>query len=319
MILAAGYGSRLRPLTLTTPKPLVKFLDKPVLEYALKNIMAAGISDIAINCSYLGEKIMNYVDNLELPIQIKVFSENPVPFGSAGCYLALDQWREKRDLLVVNGDLIFDFCLKSLLQVHKEFSPLATLGILPEQGPGPGQVFMQSDKVQFIGKPNPDSPEKNQNATTVHGFTGIQILSDSFLEQIPRAIPSEIIPFYQELLNQESLVIGKKLNGFWADIGSLSSLHAAQIAWLGKKTGDFRDTYCESDTGSSDSLPSFISKRAFVHPQAKIDGGSIVLKNAVIEAGVHIKNSLVYENSIIKAHQTIQNRLVTSDTSIQLT
>jgi MurNAc alpha-1-phosphate uridylyltransferase len=112
MILAAGRGERMRPLTLTTPKPLLAVAGKPLIEWHLEHLARAGITDVAINISWLGDRLRNAVgDGRRHGLSITWFDEGPEPLEAAGGIINALGFFANEPFVVVNGDIFTDYAL----------------------------------------------------------------------------------------------------------------------------------------------------------------------------------------------------------------
>src|SRR5918996_1228502 len=118
MILAAGYGTRLRPLTDTLPKPLVPILNRPLLEYTIACIRAAGIREIVVNLHYRGEQIRQWLGTGERLGVAVTYSEEQEILGSAGGGRRVRSFFASDPALIIHGDLLFDVYLRALIQYH---------------------------------------------------------------------------------------------------------------------------------------------------------------------------------------------------------
>ena len=134
IIMAGGEGSRLRPLTCDCPKPMVRFLDKPILEYALLHLKAHGVTDVGITLGYLPDRIKDaFGDGESLGISLRYYTERQ-PLGTAGGV------KQAQDMLtetfcVLSGDGITDIDLSQALAWHKERGALATLVLKHVENP----------------------------------------------------------------------------------------------------------------------------------------------------------------------------------------
>src|ERR687888_2415081 len=134
LILAGGKGTRLRPLTVYTPKPIVPICNRPFLLYHIDTPRRAGVTDITLSLSYQPEKIEQRLsDGSEFGVKLKYTAE-PQPMGTAGAYkFAEDLIREPT--VVFNGDVLTDLDLKAVIRQHKERKATATIVLTPVQNP----------------------------------------------------------------------------------------------------------------------------------------------------------------------------------------
>lgn len=219
VVLAAGFGQRLHPLTEKCPKPLLPFMGVPILEIILRRLAQSHFSQVAINTHYLSHCIETYLD-AHPPKNLAVhLSFEPHILGTAGVFRPLSVWREEEDILVHNADVITDFPLEACMS-SVESNTWATMGLLAEPNPTEkNQIWVTRGNVEAIGDSAPIS--QAAEAYTSHGFSCIHTLSAKFLREIENSTNASIIPFYQKALAEQ-----KKIHAaippllFWADVGT---------------------------------------------------------------------------------------------------
>ncbi len=197
LILAGGYGTRLRPLTFTKPKPLVEFANKPILWHQVKALVEVGVTEVILAINYQPESMIEYMKELEKEFGIKVTASiETEPLGTAGpIRLAKERLlanSTQEDFFVFNSDIICQFPLKKMLEFHKARKAEGTIMVTQVEDPSRYGVilFDESGQIQeFIEKPS--KPISNKiNA-------GLYILNKSVIDRIPERLTSierEIFP-----------------------------------------------------------------------------------------------------------------------------
>ena len=167
MILASGFGKRIRPLTLNCPKPLLKFGDKPILEHIVLKAKSEGFNKFIFSINYLGHKINNFFSNGEdWNVKIKYIKENK-PLGTAGS-LSLLNPKPKKPFIVCNGDIVSDIRFENLLNFHKKNKSIATMAVKPHELQNPyGVVKVNGNTITNL-KEKPIS--KSYINTGVYAF-----------------------------------------------------------------------------------------------------------------------------------------------------
>ena len=199
-ILAAGYGTRLRPLTDVLPKPLLPCMGVPVIELALAQLHRHRLTEVAINTHYL-PKAFNYLAD-----RLTIFHEQQL-LGSAGFLTTIGEWLGDDDLLVYNGDIVSDLDFTSLCQLHRTNKALLTLALLKYPVP-PMRRFTVSDaEIASFG------------SVGTHGFACAQIMSPEFIDLVCKANFSEITDAYRVVIGQQK-VCAYIHDGLWFDIGN---------------------------------------------------------------------------------------------------
>ena len=228
LVLAAGFGTRLKPLTDTMPKPLVPVAGIPMIFYTLALLKKNGIRDIIINLHHLGGKIRKVIGNGKvLGLNIRYSNEPEILGTGGGIRKVLPLLGNVKDLLVINGDVVINADLKSLIKAHKSNPAIATLALreAPEQAQYGLLHYRQGQITSILGKPLPDTKSK-----TAH-FTGLHILKIAPLKQLPLQKQLCVVQDYYV----PALKAGQRLNawvlkGYWSDCGTHTAIAQTAIA-----------------------------------------------------------------------------------------
>ncbi|MBO0723740.1 MAG: NDP-sugar synthase, partial [Blastocatellia bacterium] len=217
LILAGGEGTRLRPLTVYTPKPVVPIVNRPFLFYQIDLLKRAGIKDITLALGYQPHKIEDiFGDGQEFGVNIRYVVETTM-LGTAGAYKnAASQVR--RTTVVFNGDIITDANLKEVVDFHREKKAVATIVLTPVKNPSIYGLVETDDEghvLRFIEKPKAEEITVN----TINA--GIYVLEPSILNFIPEdekfSFEYQLFP---ALLAAKQPVFGFTWSGYWMDIGT---------------------------------------------------------------------------------------------------
>jgi len=181
MILAAGEGTRLRPLTFETPKVLLPVAGRPLVEYTIAWLRSHGISQVAVNLYHLGDKIRDFLgDGSRFGMEI-IYSPEETLLGTAGGVKRMESFFSGT-FVIVYGDVLTDFNLSEMIAFHKETKAKATLSIFKEpERPGAGIIEMDNKGriLSFVEKPPPSSTLSSLS----NG--GIYILEKEVLNYVP--------------------------------------------------------------------------------------------------------------------------------------
>ncbi|HET8870558.1 MAG TPA: NDP-sugar synthase [Aquabacterium sp.] len=233
LILAAGQGTRIRPLTKGMPKPMIPILGKPVLEYLIEHLARHGIREIMINVAYHHWKIENYFGDghrwgVEIGYSYEGVREHgeivPRPLGSAGGMRKIQDFSHFFDetTLVICGDALIDLDLTAAIQEHhdkKAVASVITLEVPQDQVKNYGVVVAEGDGLvrSFQEKPKPEEALSNLAST------GIYLFEPAVLEMIPRDkefdIGSQLFPM---LVAQQLPFYAQKRPFHWIDIGKVT-------------------------------------------------------------------------------------------------
>lgn len=322
IILAGGEGTRLRPLTYTTPKPMAPLTGKPILEHIIALLARHGISDICITIRYLSEAIREYFsDGSKLGVRLSYNVERE-PLGTAGAVRACTDFIGKDDVLVISGDAATTADLTQAVKFHSLRRAEATILLSKADNPRLyGSVFTNKDGrvVRFLEKP------KDGASCSELVNTGIYVLS----AQVPELIPAgRRCDFAQELfpsmIKSGRRVFAHEALGYWKDIGNCDAYLCANFDALSGKlpllqhpAGSKRRIWVHSHIPKDVSIiePCFIGsnvdmgKKAVIGPYVFIGDGSSVGRGAKIRNSVLISSS-VKEASFVKDSLVCNNTCV---------
>ena len=208
MILAAGRGERLRPLTDKTPKPLIEVAGKSLIEYHLINLAAAGFKEIIINTAWLAEKIHQQLgDGERYGVSIQ-YSDEETALETAGGIINALPLLDDGPFLVVNGDIWCDFDFTTLPKLNDSAQAHLVLVSNPDHNQD-GDFALLDNLIKNTGE-------------SMHTYSGIGIYSsDFFLSQSSGSVP--LAPIIRNKCN-DGLVSGQFYNGLWTDVGTLERL-----------------------------------------------------------------------------------------------
>jgi MurNAc alpha-1-phosphate uridylyltransferase len=205
MILAAGKGERMRPLTLTTPKPLVRAGGVPLIEYHLKALAIAGFTDIVINHAWLGQQIESYLgDGSQYGLRIQYSPEGEPLETGGGIFRALPLLGDEA-FLVVNGDIWTDYDFSVL---HQPIAGLAHLVLAANPAHHPTGDFTLVDGQVRDGQPDTDTLT----------YSGIAVLHPQLFDGCS-AGAFKLAPLLRKAM-ADGQVTGERLNGHWVDVGT---------------------------------------------------------------------------------------------------
>jgi mannose-1-phosphate guanylyltransferase/phosphomannomutase len=323
MILAAGLGSRLRPLTSHLPKPLVPILNRPLLWYLIGQIKAAGIEEIALNLHYHGGQIRDWLGHgHQFGVDV-TYSDEAHLLGSAGGVRRLRDFFGRDSALVIHGDILFDVDLAAVIQYHLSHSAQATLVLHPEHRRydyGKIRVNACGEIGQFV----------QHHAPWVSGplidtvFTGVQVIAPEVLDVIPDVSTGFLTTdVYPDLLSHSSRLYGYLMHGYWSDIGTPRRYWETNMDVISGRVGLAAGLspegwlpemlrQCHSSVRPPVVLPSTLAfpADAIIGPEVVLgDGctlaGQVRLLRSVLWPGVQVGQGVTIERSIVMNDVTI--------------
>ncbi len=218
MILAAGFGTRLRPLTESLPKPLLPVAGKPLIVWNLFLLRRYGVSEVIINLHHLGHLIERELgDGSQFGMRI-TYSREPVILGTGGGIKQAEPFFAGEPFLVLNGDTLMELDLQAVIGFHQQQGGLATM-VLREDAEaerwGPVEVDARQRVICINGRGRADCAP-----TFTRMFAGVHIMDPRLLQHVPAGRESSIIDAYVAELQREALIVGYGMTGYWSDVGT---------------------------------------------------------------------------------------------------
>ena len=230
MILAAGLGTRLRPMTESIPKPLLVVDGVPLIVWNLLLLRRGGIRDVIINLHYLGSMIEEALgDGSQWDMRISYSRESEL-LGTGGGLKAAEWYFEDQPFLVMNADTLIELDVQKCVDFHTSHGGVATLVLRDDPYPERWGV-VESDAQEGIVRINGQGVEASasRRAVTSRMFAGVHILHPSILSDAPRGVSFSIIDSYTRALAADSRLLGFVHAGYWSDIGTMERYAQAQV------------------------------------------------------------------------------------------
>jgi mannose-1-phosphate guanylyltransferase len=295
MVLCAGLGTRLRPLTERLPKPAVPVANLPLVRYSLALLRGAGVRRAVVNVHHLPEVMEGAAREAGAALGMEVaISREPVIAGTGG---ALREARPLLDgaetLLLLNGDVLFDVDLPAALAAHRASRALATMVLLPMPA-GARYATVEVDATGAVRRIAGSLGPGGEHLTPLH-FSGLHVLSPALLDRVPAApFECDINRHLYPPLMADGLVRGHRVEGYWNDLGAPDrylAAHADLLAGrvpLGRFPGLDPFAGCEvHGHGVS------VGRGAGVDPRAQLDGPVLLGAATFVEAGALVGPNVV--------------------------
>ena len=274
ILLAGGKGTRLRPLTIHTPKPIVPIFNRAFLHYQIDLLkQVPEIDEVILSLNYQPRRIEEmFGDGADLGIKIRYVVE-PAPLGTAGAIkYAGDKLTES--VVVFNGDVMTELDLAAVIRLHRERQARATIVLTPVENPsayGLVETDDQGNIRRFIEKPKPEQ------ITTNHINAGIYILEPDTFDRIPSEVPWSIErSYFPSLIERGETFVAYIYNGYWIDIGTPEKYMQVHLDIM---DGRFTAPPFKGVTGA----------RTIVSPEARIEDGATIQGPVFIDDGVLVK------------------------------
>lgn len=308
MIMAAGVGSRLDPLTQEVPKPLVPVCNRPVIDILLQKLSKIGVRDVVANTYYLAEQIIKYCQNNKYGISFDYIKEETLSGTAGGLKKCQYFFNKGEDFIVLSADGLSDADLKAGVEVHKKSGAIATIGIkqIPMKEVSHYGVVV-TDKDGYITEFQEKPAVKDAKSNFIN--TGIYIFNYEIFNFIPENT------FYDFAKNVfPNLLKSHKINTFeikdyWTDIGTLEQyMQSMQDLFAGRCHFEHGEII-ETREGAYISATNLKNEVNFI-------GHSTIGANCHIGKNVTIKNSIIWDDVVIGDDVVIEDSVVASGSVI---
>jgi mannose-1-phosphate guanylyltransferase len=299
LILVGGEGTRLRPLTLTLPKPVVPLVDRPLIQYMVDWLAHHGVDDVVMACGFLAAGVRDVLGEGGDGGPRLRYVEEPDARGTAGAIKFAERFLDDR-FLALNGDVLTDLDLTALVRQHEERGATATLALYPVEDPTAYGLVRRTEDgeiVEFVEKPEPDQIDTDEISA------GAYVLERTVLELIPEgeevSIEHDVFP---KLVGRG--LHGRRLPGYWMDIGTPERYLEASWDILERRVqtdagerlderGLLVEEGAELAQDAEVTPPALIETRTRIAPGARLGG------RAVIGAGCEIGERVAVEESVL--------------------
>ncbi|KAG9508655.1 Mannose-1-phosphate guanyltransferase beta, partial [Fragariocoptes setiger] len=309
LILVGGYGTRLRPLTLNRPKPLVEFCNQPMMMHQIKQLANVGVDHVILAVSYRAEMMNKFIDEQARQLGIRItLSHEDTPLGTAGpLALAKDQLMEPADgddtpFFVLNSDIICDYPFQEMIDFHKSHGAEGTIVVTRVEEPSKYGVVVFDDTsgkiARFVEKPT-EFVSNKINA-------GLYIFRKSILSRItlkPTSIEKQTFP----AMANDGQLYAIKLNSYWMDVGQPGDFLKGMSLYL---------SWCRKQNPAMLAHGEGIVGDVLIHPNATIGKGCqigpdvCIGPDVVVEDGLLIKRCTILGGSRLSAHTRLDGCIV---------
>ena len=306
-ILAAGLGTRLRPLTLERPKPLVPVAGVPLIEYALDQLVTAGIGQIGVNGFHLRRQLSRALAHRSEAI---AYIEESKLQGTGGGVRGIAAVLPRTTLIAINGDALFDFDLTSILARHRARGAMATLVLrdVPPDAPF-GRVGMAPDgrlhRIAEIEGLEPSRVDLQWGA-----YTGVQIVEPALVDALPSEGPCDVLrTAYRRRLEEGALICGDFVppSAPWFDVGTVERYLEANFAVL---RGDLFGGADRCSATASVDPTAIITGPCWIGAGAHIGAGARIGPHVVADRDSQVADGAIVRNSVIWPGVRVSGRVI---------
>ena len=297
MILAAGTGTRLRPLTTLRPKPLFPVYSVPLLDITVNQLANAGAHAIMVNSHHLSSQISDFLERRTSPDAAISHSYEPELLGTGGAIKKVESFWEDQPFIVVNGDILHTVDLTAAYRAHSANGNLATLVL--HDYPRFNQV--EVDREGTVVGIRQKKVRETVSGTSMLAFTGIHIISPRLLGEIPANRYVDIVDLYLDLAARGLNIRGHHSGShYWCDIGTPEDYHRIHR--------DIYENRCRPAGTFTGAAPA--ANASSLGNGSTLGGYVSVGKNVSIGSNCRISDSIIWDNVSIDDNLTICNCII---------
>jgi mannose-1-phosphate guanylyltransferase len=306
MVLAAGLGLRMRPLTLLRAKPVLPVLNRPLLDWTMAKIARAGVRDVVVNLHHLPETVASVLGTgRRFGLRIR-YAVEPVILGTGGGPRAVRGFLGDEPVLLVNGDVLFELDLRRLLAVHRVSGARATLALRRNPVPYAYSPVVSDRKGRILSIA--DRPKRARGPVTM--FASVHVLDPALLDRLPEGASDSVLDLYVPLLAEGAHLQGVRTRGAWYDFGRPSLYRDAQLRLL---PGRGRDRVLVD--GKARVAATARLRRSVVGGGARVLAGarverSVLWDGSVVEEGARVGRAIVATGAVVRAGEKAEDVIV---------
>jgi NDP-sugar pyrophosphorylase family protein len=319
ILLAGGKGTRLRPLTIHTPKPIVPIFNRPFLHYQIDLLkQVPEIDEVILSLNYQPRRIEEvFGDGSDVGIKIRYVVE-PVPLGTAGAVKYAGE-NLTDSVVVFNGDVLTQIDLAAVVRLHRERRAKATIVLTPVENPS-AYGLVDTDERQnitrFLEKPTPEE------ITTNRINAGIYVLEPDTFDRIPSEVAWSIErSYFPSLIERQETFVAYVYDGYWIDIGTpekYTQVHrdimdGRYVAAPFDRLGNSRRAVAADarvEDGAILEEPCFVDEGALVKAGARVGPYSVVGRQTQIEENAVIEGAIIWPNCRVSREAEVRNAIL---------
>jgi mannose-1-phosphate guanylyltransferase/phosphomannomutase len=310
VVMAGGFGSRIQPLTHSTPKPMLPLLNRPMMEHTMLKLRDLGITDFIVLLYYKPEIIKDYFqDGSDMGMNISYITPDD-DYGTAGAVKKAQELIGDENFVIISGDVVTDFDFKKMFDFHNEKQSKLTITLTKVENPLQFGVVITDNEgkiEKFLEKPSWGEVFSD----TIN--TGIYIIEPEILDQIPA---NENYDFgkdlFPSLMQSKTTLWGYDATGYWRDVGNPESYREVyEDVFSGRVALEKKGEKIKYPDGTLHA-----QEKIELDPSVEIIGNVCVGKNVKIGKNVKLKNSVIGDNCTIEDSCKISNSVLWKDVSI---
>ncbi len=319
MIMAAGIGTRLRPLTDLMPKPMAPIVNKPALYHILRLLHAHGFREVVINLHHLPDQIREYFgDGTAMGMRIEYSYEREL-LGTAGGVKSNAKFLGGDTFLVMSGDALTDIDLTGLIAAHRRYGSIATMAVKEVSDPSLYGVVVADDEDRVVGFQEKPTREEARSRLC---NCGIYVFEPAILDEIAEGqfddFGKRVFP---DLLRKGVPFYAHAVRSYWSDVGNLGEYMRGNgdalarrvdidIPGLEVRPGVWIDDEAQLAASARIEPPVVIGRQCRIGEAAVIEGPCVIGEECIVGAEAHVARSLILERTVIARGQVVLDGII---------
>jgi len=306
LVLAGGFGTRLRPLSCTRPKMLFPICDKPLIDWTLGALSRCGVDTVVMAVNYMADALIHHLGDKRYGMDM-VYQREQRPLGTGGPIKSARKVLDGESFLVLNGDILSDIDFESLLRAHKATGATATVALTPVADPSRyGAVELTSEGVirRFVEK-----PERGKEPSNLIN-AGAYALDPRVFDYIPEgrvSVEREVFP----VLAGESRLFGFESRGLWMDMGVPDDYLRANQLMLRRFEGGVREGEgAKIDVDARIVAPCYVGAGAEILAGSRVGPNATICDHAHVGEGCRVEDSVIFPGAVIGDHSTVRGAII---------
>jgi len=308
LIMAAGYGTRLEPLTFAVPKPMVPIVNLPTMQHNIELLKRHGFREVVANIHYYPEQIQNYFgDGHKLGVNLSYSYEEKL-LGTAGGVrrMAVEIAEIKDTFVVLSSDALTDINLKRIVAYHKKKNALMTIALARVPDVSEFGVVLQDQDGRITGFQEKPRPEEAKSDLV---NAGIYVIEPEVLKMIPEGFYDFGKQLFPELVAKNASLYGYPMVEYWSDVGGLEK-------YIQSNYDAMKGQVQIRIPGRKVSHSTWIGARALIGRSARFEGSVIIGNRCQIGENVYIKDAVIGDKCVIEDGAAITGSVLWSDITV---
>ena len=303
MVMAAGMGSRLEPLTLSVPKPLIPVMNQPLMDIILTQLSELGVKDVISNTYYLADKIIERYQKNNLGVNFNYIKETALSGTAGGVKKCQDFFNKGEDFIVMSGDILTNAEIEEGIKIHKESGAIATIGV--KQVPHElvshfGVVVTDGNGYIKEFQEKPSLAEAKSNLIN----TGIYIFNYKIFDYIPENTFYDFAKNVFPQLLKDGQINTFEVNGYWNDIGTIEQYKQSMQDIFNGKCKIKMPKIIETNLGS------YIKGDSKIPSTVRFMGNSVIGNNCKVGEYIMLDNCIVLDNAEVPMGTELCNCII---------